>query len=190
MIAPHPLLSTRRLSRRKIFPVFTLTLLGCKSELPQCFPELNRGDTILVELTEQSEPAPGSDVKPWEPETCNQDWGVDAGTVLEIQVEGFEGGRACTSAWGSMRGLDQTTLEPSRDIPVDGERLVSGSYLLERGNCAARLDVTIDTDKLPTSSWDGSGDPPGFAWLNFLPDQGSDCPETCLVRFGAEARVE
>lgn len=183
-------LTTRRLSCWTIVPAITLGLLGCTTEASQCFPELAQGDTIFVELSEQTEPAPGSDVRPWEPETCNQDWGVDAGTVLEIQIEGFDGGRACTSAWGPMRGLDETELEPDGDIPVDGERLVSGSYVLERGDCVARLDVTIETDQLPTSSWDGSGDPPGYAWLNFLPSQGSDCPETCLVRFGAQARLE
>lgn len=160
--------------------------------LEPCFTELSEGDSLGIRLGQQA-PAEIADGSNWEPDACMQAYGIEPEEEFQALVETFGGDRICLAAAGPVTAFGDWDLEWDESVRPDGGHLFSSIFRFSRVNdeCTGRLELRVNTDSLPTSSWDGNGTPPGFAWVIFEPDVGNgDCPVPCAVRFAASSSIQ
>lgn len=153
-------------------------------DVEQCAPELEQGDTVIIEVGEQFDPNNGA---PWEPETCHLPYGIGPGVTLEGTVTAPGDGRSCVSVTGPLSSWDGIELVWQDEADFDRGGAFGGiyRYQLDESDCEGELVMNSRSDQIPTSEWNRQGSPPGDVTFRFRPDEGAaQCPSACSVRFG------
>lgn len=147
------------------------------------------GDRLVITLGEQFDRNPYT--AGWEPETCQEAFGIYAGMELAVTIDGFRMGNTCESAKGLIEGLDEVSLSREGALIVHEDAIFLESYSYTSDTCSGVMEVGVKGYSLPISAWSGTGRPPGTVYFNFIQRPASDdCPKTCGVQFTAQVRVE
>ena len=147
------------------------------------------GDRLVITLGEQFDPDPYT--AGWEPETCQEAFGIYAGMELQVTIDGFRSGNTCESAEGLIEGLDEVSLSREGALIVHGNAIFLESYSYTSDTCSGVMEVSVEGHSIPIAAWSGERRPPGVITFAFWPaGKVDDCPSSCAVEFAAQVRVE
>ncbi len=154
----------------------TLLVCGCHG-LDPCHG-LKEGDRLQIAVTA---PVAGTDI-------CNDGLDLAPGESTVFTVQGFVGDNTCGAATGTLTGVAGWTWEPDFQLSTHGfGRLISGlSLSASRGDCQARIDLSLSMDLPPESALVAGVPAAGTIYRGFYRKGTGTCPDICTGGFLVE----